>query len=343
MVCFVSRSKSSSKKAEANIGSGTRAPFITAIANQTMTSSNASASASDTSPPTRVDRLDSISMVLADCLLPLQRNPMSGVVSPPLLATTGIVPLSIFSTGPDIIGHYYDCIVAARKEVILLTNYWQGGKNVDRIAEALRELNSRVQKRRKLRALEARRKGQSVPTTNPSATPQKEKEAKQQANLLQEQGAPGSHTRTEKDQAKANGDAEIDDIELGPPTAEDRVVVKLMWDRGPQTLADLFRLRKPVPPSMWKTNGLPTEQEIPNLTMEILNYHRPLMGTFHAKLLIVDRQVALINSNNIQDRPTSRHVSVSRAILSTRSTTMRSSAGAIDCNPRFPASPLLLP
>jgi hypothetical protein len=33
------------------------------------------------------------------------------------------------------------------------------------------------------------------------------------------------------------------------------------------------------------------------------NYHRPLMGTFHAKLLLVDRQVALVNSNNIQDRP----------------------------------------
>ncbi len=54
---------------------------------------------------------------------------------------------------------------------------------------------------------------------------------------------------------------------------------------------------------MWKANGLPTESDIPNLNVEILNYHRPLMGTFHAKLLIVDRQVALINSNNIQDRP----------------------------------------
>ncbi|SNX87803.1 uncharacterized protein MEPE_06514 [Melanopsichium pennsylvanicum] len=231
-------------------------------------------------------------MVLADCLLPLPRNPMSGVVSPPLLATTGIVPLSIFSTGPDIIGHYYDCIVAARREVVLLTNYWQGGKNVDRIAEALRELNKRVLKRRKLRALEARRKGQS------GRTPQEEKSAKQD-DLLLNQGAPGSVARAERDENLNDQD----DIELGPPTAEDRVVVKLMWDRGPQTLADLFRLRKPVPPNMWKTNGLPTEDEIPNLTMEILNYHRPLMGTFHAKLLIIDRQVALINSNNIQDRP----------------------------------------
>ncbi|KAJ1024134.1 hypothetical protein NDA16_002973 [Ustilago loliicola] len=239
-------------------------------------------------------------MILADCLLPLPRNPMSGVVSPPLLATTGIVPLSIFSTGPDIIGHYYDCIVAARREVILLTNYWQGGKNVDRIAEALRELNSRVQKRRKRRALEAKRKGQSTaPAVNPSSTPQAEKAAKQQDDLLEKQGAPGSVTRAEKDHHLDDDQ----DIELGPPAEEDRIVVKLMWDRGPQTLADLFRLRKPVPPAMWKTNGLPTQDEIPNLLMEILNYHRPLMGTFHAKLLIVDRQVALINSNNIQDRP----------------------------------------
>ncbi|TKY87535.1 hypothetical protein EX895_003549 [Sporisorium graminicola] len=242
-------------------------------------------------------------MILADCLLPLPRNPMSGVVSPPLLATTGIAPLSIFSTGPDIIGHYFDCIVAARREVILLTNYWQGGKNVDRIAEALLELNNRVQKRRKLKALEARRKGQTGAAANPSDPPQQEKAAKQQNQLLEEQGAPGSNARTENDRDGPENDVDDDGIELGPPTAEERIVVKLMWDRGPQTLADLFRLRKPVPPSMWKTNGLPTESEIPNLTMEILNYHRPLMGTFHAKLLIVDRQVALINSNNIQDRP----------------------------------------
>ncbi|CAO1634731.1 unnamed protein product [Parajaminaea phylloscopi] len=193
-------------------------------------------------------------MMLADALLPLPRNPMSGVVSPPLLATTGIVPCSIFSTGPDIIEHYCDCIVAAKREVILLTNYWQGGKNVDRIADALRELDKRVQQRNEA--------GQTGPQT---------------------------------------------DVPVGTSTAKvpnsDRIVVKVMWDRGPQTLADLFRCRKPVPPNMWKSNGLPTADEIPNLDMEILNYHRPLMGTFHAKLLLVDRQVALINSNNIQDRP----------------------------------------
>ncbi|CAO1625474.1 unnamed protein product [Sympodiomycopsis kandeliae] len=195
-------------------------------------------------------------MILADALLPLPRYPMSGVVSPPLLATTGIVPCSIFSTGPDIIEHYCDCIIAAKREVILLTNYWQGGKNVNRIADALRELNKRIQQ------------------------------------------------RIEKQDTTANN---TDHPQSGTPAHKasplSTVVVKIMWDRGPQTLADLFRCRKPVPPNMWKSNGLPTQEEVPNLNIEILNYHRPLMGTFHAKLLLVDRQVALINSNNIQDRP----------------------------------------
>lgn len=199
-------------------------------------------------------------MMLADACLPLPRNPMSGVVSPSLLATTGIVPFSVFSTGPDIIQHYYDCIVAAQKEVVCLTNYWQLGKNVDRIADALRELNKRHQKR------------------------------KEDSTTHDSNGTSEADSSNKQIRAK--------DVKL-----EDKIIVKIMWDRGPQTLADLFRIRKPVPPELWKKNGLPTEDDIPYLSMEILNYHRPLMGTFHAKLLLVDRQVALINSNNIQDRP----------------------------------------
>lgn len=169
--------------------------------------------------------------LLADCMLALHYNPMSGVVSPQILASTGVVPLSIFSTGPDIIQHYYHCIVDAKEEVVLLTNYWQQGKNVDKISAAIRELNSRT---------------------------------------------------------KARGG---------------KIVMKIMWDRGPQTLADLFRMRKPVPPAKWKANGLPAPDELTHIDLEILNYHRPIMGTFHAKLLLVDRSVALLNSINIQDRP----------------------------------------
>ncbi|PWN48535.1 hypothetical protein IE53DRAFT_381263 [Violaceomyces palustris] len=245
-------------------------------------------------------------MMLADALLPLPRNQMSGVVSPPLLATTGIVPLSIFSTGPDIIGHYYDCIVAARKEVILLTNYWQGGKNVDKIAEALVELNARVETRRRQAASKARKAGEPLKPNGSALAPEegkddekvREEQASKDRERLDAEGAPGAINGSD-----GAVPPNADEVEVGAPEPEEQIVVKIMWDRGPQTLADLFRLRKPVPPRMWKKNGLPEEHEIPNLKMEILNYHRPLMGTFHAKLLLVDREVALINSNNIQDRP----------------------------------------
>jgi phosphatidylserine/phosphatidylglycerophosphate/cardiolipin synthase-like enzyme len=39
-----------------------------------------------------------------------------------------------------------------------------------------------------------------------------------------------------------------------------------------------------------------------NLIVTQQNYHRPLLGTFHAKYCVVDRRIALLNSNNIQDR-----------------------------------------
>lgn len=170
--------------------------------------------------------------LLADCMLSLCTDPMSGVVSPQIMASTGVVPLTIFSTGPDIIEHYYQCIISAKEEVILLTNYWQQGKNVDKITAAIRELNRRT--------------------------------ADRQGN---------------------------------------KVVFKIMWDRGPQSLRDLIRMRTPVPPSAWKHNGLPSPDELTHIDLEILNYHRPIMGTFHAKLLLVDRSTALLNSINIQDRP----------------------------------------
>lgn len=173
--------------------------------------------------------------ILADAMLPLPRYPLSGVVSPSLLATTGIVPFSVFSTGPDIIQHYYDCIVAAKKEVVLLTNYWQLGKNVDRISDAFRELNSRQQKR----------KEESSNSSNENVTGEKNDKGNEKKNGRK---MPNSHK-----------------VDLN-----DQIVVKLMWDRGPQNLADLFRARKPVLPPMWKSNGLPTQEEVPYLNIEIL-------------------------------------------------------------------------
>jgi len=46
---------------------------------------------------------------------------------------------------------------------------------------------------------------------------------------------------------------------------------------------------------------LPKPEEIPNIDMEVVNFHRPIFGTFHSKYMVVDRKIAILQSNNIQD------------------------------------------
>lgn len=77
-------------------------------------------------------------------------------------------------------------------------------------------------------------------------------------------------------------------------------VVKLIFDRGnPKQVIKNHQL---VPPEQWGDLGLPTKEQIPFLDFEVTNYHRPLMGTFHAKFMVIDRRIACVSSNNIQDR-----------------------------------------
>lgn len=47
---------------------------------------------------------------------------------------------------------------------------------------------------------------------------------------------------------------------------------------------------------------LPHPDDIPGVDLEVQNYHEPPVGTFHAKYMVVDRKIAILNSNNIQDR-----------------------------------------
>jgi hypothetical protein len=81
----------------------------------------------------------------------------------------------------------------------------------------------------------------------------------------------------------------------------EKVVMKLMYDRG--NLKQAVKNRIVVKPIYWSRIGLPEEDEIPGVALEVINYHRPLVGTFHAKYLVVDRRVACLNSNNVQIRP----------------------------------------
>lgn len=50
-----------------------------------------------------------------------------------------------------------------------------------------------------------------------------------------------------------------------------------------------------------KSVQLPTPDEIPNIDLEAISFHEPLLGTLHAKFMVVDRKIATIKSNNMED------------------------------------------
>jgi len=80
-----------------------------------------------------------------------------------------------------------------------------------------------------------------------------------------------------------------------------RVVFKIIYDRG--SPKQLFEPHYYVPAKEYsgKNVGLPRPEEVPNIDLQVINFHKPPMGTFHAKYMVVDRTVAVLQSNNIQD------------------------------------------
>ncbi|KAI9834684.1 MAG: hypothetical protein M1826_000086 [Phylliscum demangeonii] len=79
------------------------------------------------------------------------------------------------------------------------------------------------------------------------------------------------------------------------------VVVKVMYDRG--NAKQVFDNHQDVSEAEYtgKAVQLPPRDELPNLEMQVVNYHRPIFGTFHAKFMVVDRTIGILSSNNIQD------------------------------------------
>ncbi|KAL8391829.1 hypothetical protein RB595_002146 [Gaeumannomyces hyphopodioides] len=166
-----------------------------------------------------------------DALVSVDGHPERGVVSPSLMGSCGVLPLTIISTIPDIVRHMANLIVAATREVFLATNFWQNSEASKVITDALKELSRRVGER-----------------------------------------GPGQ-----------------------------RVVVKIMYDRG--SIRQLVEPHAVVSERDYAGGavGLPAAAEIPNLDLEVMNYHSPILGTFHSKFMVVDRRAAVLQSNNIQD------------------------------------------
>ncbi|KAJ3016279.1 hypothetical protein HKX48_004126 [Thoreauomyces humboldtii] len=164
-----------------------------------------------------------------DVLLTLDQDPLIGVVSPSLIGSSGVMPVTIISHIWDIIRHMANLIVRAETEIYLATNYWLFSDSSTMITNAIRELDRRAGKR-----------GQ-------------------------------------------------------------KVVLKIIYDRG--TPSQAIHNHQQVTEKQWTADAvkLPHAHEIPNIQLEVVNYHKPLLGTFHAKYMVVDRKIAVIGSNNIQD------------------------------------------
>ena len=82
--------------------------------------------------------------VYHDALCSLEKNPMAGVVSPPVMGGTGVVPLSIVAPLPDLCRHLANCIVRAKHEIFLGTNFWIHSDAATLVTNAIRELSKRA-------------------------------------------------------------------------------------------------------------------------------------------------------------------------------------------------------
>ncbi|KAK6532093.1 hypothetical protein TWF694_003255 [Orbilia ellipsospora] len=78
-----------------------------------------------------------------------------------------------------------------------------------------------------------------------------------------------------------------------------KIVVKIMFDRG--SASHVLYPRVKVEEAERVTLGLPAKKDIPNINLEVVNYHNFPLGTLHSKFMVIDRKVAVINSCNIQD------------------------------------------
>ncbi|OZJ02257.1 hypothetical protein BZG36_05027, partial [Bifiguratus adelaidae] len=175
--------------------------------------------------------------IYATMVRSLEQDILGGVVSPELMSGSGVVTHTVFGSIPEIMSHCAKAIEHAEEEVIIATAYWQKGDSVNKVRDALIELNRKASER------------------------------------------------------TAKGGSE-------------KVIVKILYDRShfvKKMVTPGYRIK--IDPSEHTSIDLPDVKDVPNLSIEIVDYHRPFLGTLHTKYIILDRKIAFLMSNNIQDRP----------------------------------------
>ncbi|EQK98435.1 IQ calmodulin-binding motif protein [Ophiocordyceps sinensis CO18] len=163
----------------------------------------------------------------ADALECLDADPLSAMVSPPLMGSHGTMPLTVIAPLGDVARHCSNLIARAQTEVVLITStpWWRPGRAGER---------------------------------------------------------------------------------------RQRVVVKIMYDKAaPANVLDPYQQVKPargMPRSLVQPAGytstsiqLPAPHHVPHIDLQVVSFHRLVLGTLHAKFCVVDRKMALVMSNNIED------------------------------------------
>ncbi|MCJ1308844.1 hypothetical protein MMC25_002499 [Agyrium rufum] len=81
----------------------------------------------------------------------------------------------------------------------------------------------------------------------------------------------------------------------------EKVVVKIIYDKA--SAAQFIHSHQTIKPDVYSGEKiqLPKPEEVPHLDMEVASLHKPLLGTLHAKFLVVDRKIGIIESNNMED------------------------------------------
>ena len=81
----------------------------------------------------------------------------------------------------------------------------------------------------------------------------------------------------------------------------EKIVVKIIYDKA--SPAQFVKSHQKLSPDVYSGEKitLPKPEEVPNLHMEVSSLHKPLLGTLHAKFMVVDRQIGIVESNNMED------------------------------------------
>lgn len=82
-----------------------------------------------------------------------------------------------------------------------------------------------------------------------------------------------------------------------------RVIIRIIVDNGTKENIGKKNNIREISRENWKQELGIDHRTLPSCDMRVKSIHVPLLGTMHAKYVVVDRKIVVLSSNNVQDRP----------------------------------------